>query len=110
MTADIVDRLARCTGFQWDAGNAPKVESRHRVTTGECEQVFFHEPLLIASDASHSLTEERWAAWGRTSEGRALVVVFTLRHDRIRPISARDMNRKERQRYAQVEAAPQADS
>lgn len=110
MTTDIFARLSQCTGFEWDAGNAPKVETRHRVTTGECEQVFFHEPLLIAPDASHSLTEERWAAWGRTAEGRPLAVVFTLRRDRIRPISARDMNRKERQRYAQAEAAAQAGS
>jgi len=110
VTADIFTRLSPCTGFEWDAGKAPKVETRHRVTTGECEQVFFHEPLLIAPDAPHSLTEERWAAWGRTAEGRALAVVFTLRQDRIRPISARDMNRKERQRYAQAEAAAQADS
>ena len=110
MTTDIFTRLSQCAGFEWDAGNAPKVETRHRVTTGECEQVFFHEPLLIAPDASHSVTEERWAAWGRTAEGRPLAVVFTLRQDRIRPISARDMNRKERQRYAQAEAAAQADS
>lgn len=110
MTTDIFARLSQCTGFEWDAGNAPKVETRYRVTMGECEQVFFHEPLLIAPDVPHSVTEERWAAWGRTAEGRALAVVFTLRQDRIRPISARDMNRKERQRYAHAEAEAQADS
>lgn len=110
MTADIFTRLSQCTGFDWDGGNAPKVHARHRVTTGECEQVFFQEPLLIAPDAPHSLTEERWAAWGRTAEGRTLAVVFTLRQDRIRPISARDMNRKKRHRYAQAQASPQADS
>jgi uncharacterized DUF497 family protein len=101
---DLFDRLARCTGFDWDAGNAPKLWERHRVTTGECEQVFFGEPLLIAPDVRHSRTEPRWAAWGRTTEGRALAVVFTLRGDRIRPLSARDMNRKERSLYEQAEA------
>ena len=104
MAPDIFDRLAQCTGFQWDEGNAPKVEARHGVTPGECEQVFFHEPLLIASDPRHSKVEERWAAWGRTAEGRTLAVVFTLRGDRIRPLSARDMNRKERLRYAETQA------
>jgi uncharacterized DUF497 family protein len=108
VAADIFARLGQCTGFEWDQGNAPKLYARHGVTTGECEQVFFHEPLRIAQDASHSQAEERWAAWGRTAEGRTLAVVFTLRGDRIRPISARDMNRKERQRYAQAD--PQADS
>ena len=104
MASDIFDRLAQCTGFDWDEGNAPKVEARHGVTPGECEQVFFHEPLLIASDPRHSKAEERWAAWGRTAEGRTLAIVFTLRGDRIRPVSARDMNRKERQRYAETQA------
>jgi uncharacterized DUF497 family protein len=104
VTESIFDRLARCTGFDWDAGNAPKLFERHQVTPGECEQVFFNEPLLIAADAKHSNSEERWAAWGRTADGRALAVVFTLRGDRIRPISARDMNRKERGRYAEAEA------
>jgi hypothetical protein len=105
---DIFDRLARCTDFDWDSGNAPKLRERHRVTPGECEQVFFHEPLLIAPDARHSETEERWAAWGRTADGRALAIVFTLRGERIRPLSARDMNRKERGLYAQAEG--EADS
>ena len=65
--------------------------------------IFDHEPLLIAADASHSKSEERWAAWGRTADGRALAIVFTLRGDRIRPISARDMNRKERLHHAEAE-------
>ena len=104
MAADIFDQLAQCTGFEWDAGNAPKVVASHQVTPGECEQVFFHEPLIIAPDPRHSKVEERWAAWGRTAEGRTLTIIFTLRGDRIRPLSARDMNRRERQRYAEAQA------
>ena len=112
MAIDIFDRIAQSTGFEWDAGNALKLQARHQVSAGECEQVFFHEPLLIAADASHSKSEERWAAWGRTADRRALTIVFTPRGNRIRQISARDMNRKERQRYAEAEtkAENQADS
>lgn len=110
MSDDVFERLARCTGFDWDQGNAPKIQVRHGVLPGECEQVFFNEPLLIAPDARHSEGEERWAAWGRTVEGRALAIVFTLRGDRIRPISARDMSRKERQRHEEAEAHDRADS
>ena len=104
MADDILERLAQCTGFDWDSGNAPKLEQRHGVTPGECEQVFFREPLLIAPNHKHSISEERWAAWGCTADGRALAIVFTLRGDRIRPLSARDMNRKERRFYGQAEA------
>ena len=104
MTGGIWQRLATFTGFDWDAGNAPKLLVRHRVTIGECEQVFFNAPLLVADDAKHSTAEPRWAAWGRTDDGRLLAVIFTLRGERIRPLSARDMNRKERARYAEAEA------
>jgi uncharacterized DUF497 family protein len=90
MAADIRERLASCTGFDWDEGNASKLLARHRVSPAECEQVFFNEPLVIAEDAAHSIDEPRWAVWGRTAEGRALAVVFTLRRDRIQPLSARE--------------------
>lgn len=105
MVDNVTGRLRECEGFEWDQGNGPKILARHRVTQGECEQVFFREPFLVARDASHSEAEERWAGLGRTAEGRALVVVFTLRGNLIRPISARDMNRKERQRYVETEAS-----
>jgi uncharacterized DUF497 family protein len=108
MAAEIRERLASCTGFDWDEGNAPKLLARHGVSPAECELVFFNEPLVVAEDAAHSIDERRCAVWGRTAEGRALAVVFTLRRDRIRPLSARDMNRKERRRYAEIEG--QADS
>jgi uncharacterized protein len=103
VTDAIRDLLARCTGFEWDDGNAPKVVARHQVTPGECEQVFFREPLLLAHDPRHSIAEERWAALGQTADGRLLTIIFTIREDRIRPLSARDMNRKERERYAEAQ-------
>src|SRR3989304_9750659 len=108
MPADIHERLARCTGFDWDEGNAPKLLARHRVSPAECEQVFFNEPFVIGEDAAHSIDEQRWAVWGRTAEGRALAVVFTLRGGRIRPLSARALNRKEGRRYAEGQAQPAA--
>ena len=70
---------------------------------GEAEQVFFSEPLLIVADPRHSVHEPRLHALGRTDEGRSLHITFTLRGGatRIRVISARDMSRKKRARYAQ---------
>ncbi len=108
MAADIVERLVRCTGFDWDEGNAPKLRERHAVSQSECEQVFLAEPLLVVWDEQDAQVEERWAALGRTYEGRRLLVVFTVRGDRIRPNSARDMSRRERKRYAEAEAEDDA--
>lgn len=96
------DRLLRCTGFDWDAGNARKVLARHAVDPGECEQAFFVEPLLVSVDERHSLRESRWRALGQTLAGRRLHLVFTIRGELIRVIAARDMNRRERQAYDQA--------
>jgi uncharacterized protein len=72
---------------------------RHRVTQGECEQVFFNEPLIVYNDIKHSVDEKRWFLLGKTDAGRFLFIVFTIRKNRKRIISARDMNRKERGIY-----------
>ena len=94
---DIYDRLARCDGFDWDDGNAPKVTRRHAVEPGECEQACFSEPFVVLADPKHSQREERWRALGTTLRGRKLYLVLTIRREMfIRVIAARDMNRKER--------------
>jgi len=46
-----------------------------------------------------SQTEARYYALGRALSGRLLFVAFTVRRQRIRVISARDMSRKEREVY-----------
>jgi len=93
------DEFENSIAFQWDDGNVDKNRVLHNVENWECEQVFFNAPLLISGDARHSTTEERWAAFGHTDEGRLLTVVFTKRGSLIRVISARDMSRKERKFY-----------
>lgn len=96
--------LTAARGFDWDAGNVAKNWEQHRVTPAECEQAFFNHPLIVAPDANHSAQEARFYSLGQTDRGRRLFVVFTLRRDRVRVISARDMNRTERERYhAQTE-------
>jgi uncharacterized protein len=94
--------LTRIEGFDWDDGNARKSLDKHRVSQAEAEQLFAGEPKL-ADDIRHSQNEDRFQALGETVEGRRLHVTFTLRDDgrKIRVISARDMNRKERAIYDQ---------
>jgi uncharacterized DUF497 family protein len=93
----------RIEGFDWDEGNSRKSTDKHGVSQSEAEQVFFNEPLLVVEDERHSGAEPRFHALGRTDLGRLLHITFTLRRDDrlIRPISARPMHRKERDRYAQ---------
>ena len=88
--------LARVVGFDWDDGNARKSLDKHGVTQREAEEVFVNAPLVIAE-------EGRYQALGQSPTGRQLHVAFTLRNEgtRIRVISARHMNRKERALYEQ---------
>ncbi|KAA3663173.1 MAG: BrnT family toxin [Calditrichaeota bacterium] len=92
-----------CIGFDWDDGNSEKNWIRHQVSRNESEQVFFNEPLIITDDKKHSQIEKRWYLLGISDTGRLLFIVFTIRKDLIRVISARDMNKKEREEfYAQI--------
>jgi uncharacterized protein len=87
-------------GFDWNEGNITKNEL-HGVSYLESEEIFYADPLYITPDESHSSTEQRFRALGRTRMGRLLTVIFTLREEGtlIRVISARDMNQKERKLY-----------
>ena len=87
------------SGFQWDRGNKDKNLIKHNVENWECEQVFFNRPLLVLDDPKHSVSEKRWAVFGKTDADRFLVVMFTKRNNLIRIISSRDMNKRERKFY-----------
>jgi uncharacterized DUF497 family protein len=91
--------LGDATEFDWDGGNAEKNWIRHRVSPSECEQVFFNRPLVVFADESHSQGEDRQFALGVTDAARLLFVVYTIRGERVRVISARDMTRRERREY-----------
>lgn len=93
--------LNQLTGFDWDAGNREKNWQKHRVSTGECEEVFFNLPLLLQDSPGCSQTEPRFLVLGQTNAGRQLFIAFTVRQEKIRVISARDMSQKERDLYEQ---------
>jgi hypothetical protein len=96
------------TGFQWDDGNAAK-NQKHSVTPAECEQVFFRRPALVFPDLRHSGSELRYFLLGRTDGDRELFVVFTRRSRLIRVISARPMNRREREIYRDAKSEEDSD-
>ena len=89
-------------GFEWAAGNSDKNWINHQVSNLECEEVFFNIPLLLADDKKHSQYERRYYVLGRTNANRWLFIAFTVRENKIRVISARDMNQKEEKKYAKV--------
>lgn len=92
-----------CIGFDWDEWNTSKNWNKHGVTPDEAESIFFHDPLLLRSDAGHSMREKRYLAMSETPAGRGLLVAFTVRRKLIRVISARDMNGRETEAYTRYE-------
>jgi uncharacterized DUF497 family protein len=93
--------LENCEGFEWDEGNSNKNFYLHGVTDGECEDVFFNLPLIIAANKNHSSVEKRFFALGRTDTNRRLFIAFIVRNKLIRVISARDMTKSEKRKYAE---------
>jgi uncharacterized DUF497 family protein len=89
-------------GFEWDENNSEKIWVKHHVYSDECEELFFNLPLIVSRDKKHSRTEKRYYALGQTNGGRLLFVAFTIRNNKIRVISARDMNQKEARVYAKT--------
>ena len=96
MTASVFEHV---DGFDWDSCNTDKNWRKHRVHSSECEEIFFNEPYYVTEDAGHSRTEQRFYLLGVTNAARRLFVVFIIRNNKIRVISARDMSRKERDVY-----------
>jgi len=91
--------IKNCEGFHWDSGNSEKNWEKHKVSRLECEELFFNLPLIISEDIKHSISEDRFFALGKSKAERYLFISFTIRHNLVRVISARDMNRKERKIY-----------
>ncbi len=93
--------LSDIEGFEWDEGNLTHI-NKHRVEYFECEQILFNIPLLIDEDKTHSQNEQRLKALGQTNNNRLLLLIFIIRTNKIRVISARDQNKKERKKFKEI--------
>jgi len=93
--------LSRIIGFEWDKGNFDKSYQKHGITPNETEQVFTDEDIQVEKDIKHQEKEKRYIAIGKNAAGGVLFIVFTLRKHKIRAISARVANQKERRLYAE---------
>lgn len=93
--------LSKIKGFEWNKGNIDKSYQKHGITPNEAEEVFLDENILLLEDVKHSKQEERFEAIGKTLKGDVLFLAFTIRKNKIRIISARKTNKKERRQYEQ---------
>ena len=84
--------------FDYDTFNAG---AKDLLSTHSYLFFFFNKPLIIGDDEKHSQNEKRYFTLGQTDNVRLLFIVSTIRENLIRVISARDMNKKEREVYQQ---------
>ena len=84
--------------FQFDPRKGAANLKKHGVSFADTEGVLF-DPLAIHQVDSSAEGEERFVAIGMGSAGQILVVVYTLRGDDIRLISARRATRREVKTY-----------
>jgi len=85
--------------FQFDPAKAAGNLRKHGVSFSDAEGVFM-DPLALHRLDPDSEGEERFVAVGAGSAGRLLVVVYTLRGETIRLISARRASPAEARAYA----------
>jgi uncharacterized DUF497 family protein len=86
-------------GFTWDPTKAESNIRDHGVSFEEASTVF-DDPLARTSpDDEHSSNEARFVTMGRSDAGTLLVVCHCDRKDRIRIISARFPEPRERRDY-----------
>lgn len=85
--------------FDWNEGNQEKNWKKHKVGYKEAEEIFLNKTLKTFPDPKHSQAEQRYLALGATNQGRKLTIIFLIRNEKIRIISARDQSRKERMKY-----------
>jgi uncharacterized DUF497 family protein len=73
---------------------------KHGVSSKEAESTFFDSQKKIVSDDKHSTPgERRFVLFGKSLEGRVLMVGFTVRNEKVRIITARPASRRERAFY-----------
>lgn len=84
----------------WKENFIEKIESKHHVTMVGVEEILHGWKKVYRIAKGDVKGEDVYLALGRTSAGRYLSVFFILKknHD-VLPISARDMDSKERRRY-----------
>lgn len=83
--------------YQWNRDKATANLRKHGIDFADAVSVF--SDALAISILDERFDEERFVTIGMDAFGRILVVVYTLRDDQIRIISARKATRQERQQY-----------
>ena len=84
--------------IEFDPSKAASNVRKHGVGFADAEQAL-RDPLAVTIEDPDAESEQRFVTLGMDSLGRVLVVVYTLRGERVRLISARKASRGESEQY-----------
>ena len=88
--------------FEWDPEKAAGNLRKHKVSFNDAATVFGDSLGTTAIDPDHSADEHRFITVGLSRGGRLLIVAHSDRNGRIRIISARKLNQRERKIYEET--------
>ena len=87
--------------FDWDEHNLWKIRA-HQISRDEVEQALQSDPLAIYEQDMDG--ELRYLYYGETNAGRLLALVVTERGERLRAVTAYDLDAGQRRDYLQRRA------
>jgi uncharacterized DUF497 family protein len=82
--------------FEWDRHNLNKIKA-HGINAAEVEQALSISPILIYEQDAEA--ESRYVYYGETAGLRLLAVVLTERNDKIRVITAYELDASQKRDY-----------
>jgi uncharacterized DUF497 family protein len=82
--------------FDWDRNNLRKIRA-HRIKPVEVEQALSRDPILIYEQDANG--EARYVYYGETIKKRMIAVVLTERGQKIRVITAYDLDAGQKRDY-----------
>ena len=86
--------------FEWDESKRLSNIQKHKIDFADAVEIFAAEHMILPA---RSDIESRWIAVGSLSD-QVIAVIFTLREDVIRIISARKARTDERELYQDLHA------
>jgi uncharacterized DUF497 family protein len=85
--------------IEFDPNKASSNLIKHGISFEESSTALL-DPLALVREDPDAEGENRWVLIGMSNQARLLTVVYTLRNERIRLISARKATKKEAKNYA----------
>jgi len=82
--------------FDWDESSLRHL-ARHRITRREFEEAMTSDPVFVGFGDERG--EDRWYVLVATNNLRVLYLAFTIRGERIRPVTGWDADEKLREAY-----------